>query len=238
MTIKKLGLDASALRWFALLCMLLDHLWGTVVPGSDWMTYLGRLAFPIFAFQAVEGYLHTHDFRKYSRRLLLLAALSEIPFDLMMFKTPFYPFHQNVIITLWLGLISIRVIDLVRSGHTKPFLGSIELLGLLLLGYVTFPDYGVLGVLNVIIFYILRNFPGAKLAQLAAMIVIHVFGFGGRVFVFDILGASLEIPMQAFAVFSLIPIWLYNGEKGSKNKFLQYFSYAFYPVHMLILSFF
>ncbi|MBR4932847.1 MAG: hypothetical protein IKZ03_00180, partial [Clostridia bacterium] len=46
----------------ALLCMLLDHLWATVVPGSMWMTCAGRVAFPIFAFQLVEGYFHTGDY--------------------------------------------------------------------------------------------------------------------------------------------------------------------------------
>lgn len=238
MSAKKYGLDASVLRWFALLCMLLDHLWRRIVPGSVWMTYLGRLAFPIFAFQVAEGYIHTHNFCRYSKRLLFLAVISEIPFDLMMSKKPFDPFHQNVIVTLWLGLMSIRVIDQVRSNQVKSWFGSLELLGLLLLGYVSFPDYGVLGVLNVSIFYILRNFPGEKFAQLAAMIFIHVLGFGGHTFLVHVFGLTLNIPIQAFAVLSLIPIWLYNGEKGSKNKYLQYFSYAFYPLHMLILSFF
>ena len=51
----KFGLTAAHLRILALVLMLLDHLWGTVVPGNDWMTYVGRMAFPIFAFQAAEG---------------------------------------------------------------------------------------------------------------------------------------------------------------------------------------
>jgi hypothetical protein len=44
-----------------------------------------------------------------------------------------------------------------------------------------------------------------------------------------------EIPTQGFAVFSLIPIWLYGGKKGRSSKVLQYGFYAFYPVHMIIL---
>ena len=61
----KFGLTAAHLRILALVLMLLDHLWATVVPGNNWMTYVGRMAFPIFAFQAAEGYHHTHDFRGY-----------------------------------------------------------------------------------------------------------------------------------------------------------------------------
>ena len=39
------------------------------------VTCVGRLAFPIFAFMAVEGYFHTHSFKKYILRLLLFAVL-------------------------------------------------------------------------------------------------------------------------------------------------------------------
>ena len=35
---------------------------------------------------------------------------------------------------------------------------------------------------------------------------------------------------------ALIPIFLYNGERGFSGKALQYGFYAFYPVHILILS--
>ena len=70
------GMDAMTLRLLAILCMVLDHLWATLVPGSDWMTFLGRLAFPIFAFQISEGFFHTADVRRYAKRLLLFAIIS------------------------------------------------------------------------------------------------------------------------------------------------------------------
>lgn len=54
---KKTFLNSAHLRILALGLMLLDHLWATIVPGNDWMTFLGRMAFPIFAFQAAEGYI-------------------------------------------------------------------------------------------------------------------------------------------------------------------------------------
>ena len=55
----RIGLSASTLRVLAMTFMLLDHMWATIVPGNNWMTYVGRLAFPIFAFQIVEGFYHT-----------------------------------------------------------------------------------------------------------------------------------------------------------------------------------
>ena len=75
---RKFGLTAAHLRSLALFLMLLDHVSAALFPGSLWMRCLGRLAFPIFAFQAAEGYHHTRDFRGYCKRLALFAVISEI----------------------------------------------------------------------------------------------------------------------------------------------------------------
>lgn len=232
---KKLPLNSTTLRILAMALMLLDHLWATVIPGNDWMTYLGRLAFPIFAFQAAEGYAHTRDFSRYCRRLLVFGLISEIPFNLMIIGSPIFPFHQNVMFTLLLGLLSCRQIDLLRSDNSMGNLVKrIALLALILLGSIlTFPDYGMMGVMTVIVFHVFRNVPGAKIGQLALMIAIHVFSYEGQVL--PLFGGAVEFPVQGFAVLALIPIWLYNGEKGPGGKAFQYAAYAFYPVHMLLL---
>ena len=44
--------------------MLLDHLYATMLHDQLWMTYVGRIAFPLFAFELVQGYMHTHDLRR------------------------------------------------------------------------------------------------------------------------------------------------------------------------------
>ena len=41
---------------------------------------------------------------------------------------------------------------------------------------------------------------------------------------------------QLLALLAMLPIALYNGERGFSGKALQYGFYAFYPVHILILS--
>ncbi len=103
------------LHMLAMLFMLFDHMWITVVRGNDWMNCLGRLAFPIFAFLIVEGYMHTSDFKKYIRRMFLFALISEIPFNLVSAGSVIYPFHQNVLWTFLLSLLCIHLIEKARK---------------------------------------------------------------------------------------------------------------------------
>lgn len=217
---KKTFLTAAHLRILALFLMLLDHLWATVVPGNLWMTCVGRMAFPIFAFQAAEGYHHTHDFRGYCKRLALFAVISEIPFNLMISGSPFFPQHQNVMLTLLLGLLCCRAYD------SRNWLAMVLWL---LAGAFTRCDYGAAGVWTVLTFHAFR---GEKLGQLLMLLLINLFCYDGP----EIALGPLTFPLQTFAVLAWLPIALYSGEKGRGGKALQYGSYLFYPVHMLILG--
>lgn len=231
------GLTSNMLRTIAVLLMLSDHIWATAMNLGDWMTYIGRMAFPIFAFQIAEGFVHTSNFKKYALRLLGFAIITEIPFNFFYSSRWFNPYHQNVLFTLLLGLLAIKVIDGIkkdRSGKNIA-LSVLYLLLILLASVIGFVDYGHLGMLTVVMFYLMRDFPFAWLGQLVGMILLNITFFEGLVFPVEILGKTFEIPSQGFAVFALIPIWLYSGRKGKSSKALQYGFYAFYPVHMLIL---
>ena len=111
---KRWGIDALTLKLLAMAFMLLDHTWATVwsVP---WFTMIGRLAFPIFAFQIVEGFYHTSDRKRYMKRMALFALLSEIPFNLMVSDSLIYPFHQNVMLTF---LIALLLMNFSKTGKT------------------------------------------------------------------------------------------------------------------------
>ena len=88
----------------------------------------------------------------------------------------------------------------------------------------------------VLVFWLFRDLRFGWLIQLAAMIYINFEMIGGMYYEFFLFGKSLMLPTQGFAVLALIPIWLYNGRQGTNKKWFQYAVYAFYPVHMLILS--
>ncbi len=231
------GLTSNMLRILAMAFMICDHLWAKVIPGNDWMTYVGRMTFPIFAFMISEGFIHTSNLKKYILRLLAFAVISEIPFNLFYGGSWFYPYHQNVLFTLLFGLLAIMLIDKAKKNRDAKTIVKSALLVILLgiASFICFVDYGFWGFLIVVMFYVFRNFPFAWLAQLAAMIIINCVLFEGQFIVVDLFGKSFEFATQGFAIFSLIPIWLYGGRKGKSSKIMQYGFYAFYPLHMIII---
>ena len=79
----KLQISSAGLHILAMGLMLCDHSWAMLFPAEEWLTCVGRIAYPIFAFMAVEGFFHTHNLRRYLLRLLIWALLAEIPFILI-----------------------------------------------------------------------------------------------------------------------------------------------------------
>ena len=238
-TSKRFDISTATLHILAMALMLMDHLWATLLPAQEWLTCVGRLAFPIFAFMAVEGYFHTHDFKKYALRMLLFAVISEIPFDFMYGGTWFYPVHQNVIWTLLLGLLGINIMETARKKRKKWAFILISVIVVIVgaaLGTLCMLDYYGTGVLTIFIFYF---FHGRKwwclLGQLVALYWVNVELLGGLVYPIQLFGMEFELCQQGLALLSLIPIWLYRDRQGYHSKPFQYLCYAFYPVHMAII---
>lgn len=234
------GLNADQLRLLACALMLLDHIWATVAPGNPlWMTCAGRLAFPIFAFQVAEGCRHTSDAGRYAKRLLAFALLSELPFNRMVSGSWLYPFHQNVLFTLLLGLWVIRALERMKQAAYAAracLRAAAVIAAAMLLALVGMVDYGPLGVLTVVVFHVFRGFPMAQVGRLAALMLINMFAYEGMTLPLSLPGMELEFPLQGFAVLALVPIWLYNGQRGTGGRGRQLAFYAFYPAHMLALG--
>ena len=236
---RKLDISSAGLHILAMGLMLCDHLWAMLFPEAEWLTCLGRIAFPIFAFMIAEGYAHTHNLRRYLLRMLTGAVLAEIPFNLMSGGAVFFPYHQNV---LWTFLLSLLVIALIEKARVRfrPVPAAICSAGLVILGFVlgfaAMVDYYGVGVLTVLMFYFFRkrNWKNC-LVQLVCLYIFNVELLGGLCYQFELFGHTLEIAQQGFALLALIPIWLYQGRQGHRSKAFQAFCYAFYPVHMLVL---
>lgn len=202
-----------SLKLLALVSMVIDHTGHVFFPQYRWMRYVGRLAFPIYCFLIVEGYVHTKDVKKYLTRLGIFAVISEFPFDLALEDAFFYPEGQNVFFTLFLGLLAIILIDRFVY-HTWLQLVIVAVLGLL--GQLMHTDYRYIGVCLIVVFYLYRDRLSFKYAGAANAII----PFSSRI--------------EFMACFSLLPISLYNGKPG-RFKW-KYFFYIAYPAHLMVLA--
>ena len=103
-------MNSFILKIIACITMFIDHVGYAIFNGPSWFNYIGRIAFPIFAFQISEGYAHTRNIKKYLVRLLIFALVSQIPFMLFVSLVN-DDFSLNVIFTLLFGLVSIVIYD-------------------------------------------------------------------------------------------------------------------------------
>jgi hypothetical protein len=231
-------LTGTQLKYIALFTMTLDHI-GVVFFTPGYFDYwllraIGRIAFPIFSFLLVEGFLHTSNYKKYFLRLFLFALLSEVPFDLALYRIDSWAdyrilfHHQNIFFTLTLGFLSMYLIE--RFYVSCPLLSVSGIAAALFLAQTFHFDYGGFGILVILLFYGYRRF----YRWLPAL-----FGYA---FALLPLFTSSD-STRFFVVFSLFPLLFYSGQKGEfslANRQLpggKYFFYLYYPVHLLCLAF-
>lgn len=236
----KWDISAAGLHIIAMALMLCDHLWGTLLPAQEWLTCIGRIAFPIFAFMVAEGCRRTSNLRRYMNRMFLFAVISEIPFNLMISSSVFYPVHQNVLWTFYIAMFAIvwmKKINMRFKSVLADILSIALIVTVFLLGYLFVTDYYGVGVLTVLMFYYFKGSDWRyKLCQVICMYILNVLMLGGYYYEIQIFGFTLNIVQQGFAMFALIPIWLYQGRRGVRSRSFSRFCYMFYPAHMLILS--
>lgn len=208
------------LKTVALATMIIDHYGAIFQSGENIYRIIGRIAFPVYCFLLVEGYFHTSDVKKYGKRLLLFAIVSEIPFDLAFYGKIGFE-HQNIFFTLSIGLAAIFFIDNKEGKYN--FNKSLVIAAAGIFAMILSVDYNIMGVIYILSFYFTRNFP--KKRQVLYMAVIMLFT------------NLMSSPLQQFSLLALPLIYFYNGELGQKNKFLQIMFYAAYPMHLLLFYF-
>ena len=134
----------------------------TVIP----CILVGKLAFPIFAFLVSEGYVHTHNLKKYLMRLLVLAVISQLPAFLLFNSNSLY---LNIFFTLALGLVSIRFFDKIRNKYFR----IVPVIVLSAVSELLGCDFGAIGVLMITCFYVFRtNKVGIVLSETLIMVAL------------------------------------------------------------------
>ena len=245
-------MTSFALKIIALISMFCDHFGDAFFKHFSFLNLIGRIAFPIFAFQISEGFIHTKSIKKYFLRLGIFALISQIPFSL--FSTKFLkasPFSLNVFFTLLIGLLGIYLFDYITKKYessvnksninevcsdikkikAKSFLSNfIGFIIVILLAYIAEllnTDYGFWGVIVVFMFYVLK---GKKLVTALTFFALCVIKY-----LPELILSNFHIIYISLALCTFLPIIFineYNGKQGIKVKYLLY---IFYPLHLLLL---
>ena len=207
------------LKLIAMISMIFDHVGDNFFPDQTWMRLLGRLAMPLFAFAMVEGYTHTRNKKKYLLRMLVFAAVSEIPFDLVTSgKVLEFSDHQNIMLTFFWAILGLILYEKISKGNKKisKVLAALLLLVFTASSIILKMDYNMLAVGLIDIYYLLRK--RAPLWNNAVAIAYHILLRNMGIYWFGLLG--------------FIPVLLYNGKRG---KGLKWLFYIFYPGHLLLI---
>lgn len=150
---------------------------------------------------------------KYFKNMLLFAIITEIPFDLFSTGSFFEPGWNNIMFSFALVLLMLMIIDTLKGRLPKAAwypVSFVIVAVMCLVAMHTAVDYEHHAILTSYFFYIFHQ--RRVLAIPFSMISMYKEPWA-------LLGFGLTLT--------------YNGERGKQHKWLNY---AFYPVHMLILS--
>lgn len=215
----RLTISQEALKLLACLTMLIDHIGAVFFPSAQWIRIIGRLSFPIYCFLLSEGIHYTRNPLKYGLRLLLVALLAELPYDLLFYGKLTWA-HNSVMVTLLLGFCAG-----IASKNCRGWWKLLSPLPFILLGRYLHGSYGMYGVAMIVLFQLSREIPYALALRWALMVLLSL----------RMAGFPSVIGIQVYAIGAMLPISLYSGEKRSHSKTLQWAFTLFYPLHIVIL---
>ncbi len=246
--ITKEGLfSGSAIKFFALLIMTIDHVGLILYPIISFDVYvicrtIGRLAMPLFAYMIAEGARYTRNKLKYIGLMSGIASASFLFMGLV-----FNNYYVNIFGTFTFSLILIFLYQFIVDNYKKYietkdkkfayksagllaiFVAVLAVMAVVFLYYPTFKDnkllgldYGFFGVLLPLSAYIFKN----KVARIA-LFSVTLLAMAWEISL--IMGA-----MQYLCLLTIPILILYNGKRG-KVAF-KYGFYLYYPIHLGIFE--
>lgn len=225
-------MNRNLLKIIAFISMVIDHVGSYLLDNNIVFRIIGRIAFPIFVYFIAEGMKFTRSRKRYIFVLFLFACLSQIPYMLLIEK-----FKLNVLFTFLIAILFILIIEkfikIENQRSLAKMLGfmilmlSMFIVCLIVGDVLNMIDYGVLGIILVIVFY----FAKSPLNLIFASVVLILMVLKCLLFMDFII--SLDNVYQIFSLISIIFIAFYNHKKGKLN--LKYLFYVGYPAHLFLI---
>lgn len=272
-------MDTKKLKLIAIISMFIDHLprimslemWEVIAgniallfPDKEefinaliidkipvFMSYIGRLAAPIFMFCVTVGFRYTKDIKKYILRVFLFALISQIPYILFMqaeeyasglskFEiTPFYEISLNIMFTLGLGLVALYFYEKLKDNIM--IIRLIPIVVTALTAHSIRMEGGYAYIIYIFMFYVLRDISILK----KAFIWIFVIIICRLPLIYNLLQITDDLSrimptlrMNILGVYAGVFItFFFNNKKIVISKAFKYIMYWFYPVHLMLLYF-
>lgn len=219
------------LKLIACGAMLLSHLAQSgliyqmgYIKTADLFMLIGRISMPLFCFILVQGIILSKNRKKYLNRILIFALISEIPFDLVFSDSIFNIYSQNVFFSLFFGGLMIYFWELVKVSQLNKYIkvGFTIIIFAASIFWAEFfmADYDTNAIIAIGLIYFAKD---NRILTILAIII-------GFLFEASVGGEELIIPCMVYL--SIPCILLYNGKRGTYNK---WYFYGFYPIHLLVI---
>lgn len=249
------------LKVIAVVLMTVDH-FGLYFLNSYPIPYeivrgIGRLAFPLFAFMAVQGVIRSHNAYLYALRMTLIGGI----IDLLLFILT-KQYVGNSMFELGLGILALA---LISSKEWYAIL-SIFPMGIMILSdFPFFPirsEYGTFGLLIMLGFFIAekggevfiksniektgideQTYRAEKerlyknLLAMGMLLAVNLIMY--ILYRYDptmpIIPTSLGFGLEQWSIMAGLIIFFYSGKQGFHNPYVNDAFYFYYPLHFLIL---
>lgn len=249
----KRGLTTFDLKVLGIVFMFIDHIHEmfSVMGAPDWLDWFGRPVATLFFFISVEGFTHTRNKEQYLKRLWLGFLIMNIGNYLVQhfFSVGNLGLMNNIFSDLFVAVLSMYGIELIKEGYKAKqygtlfkgilciliplLLSAIILLAMtngsmsiLMIGYVLpstiLSENSIMVYLATLLYLFRKN----RVLQCVAIAVV------GALYAGTDITTMFTTNTQWMMVLAIIPIALYNGQKG---KGMKQFFYIFYPAHIWIL---
>ncbi len=205
------------LKWIAIITMTLDHVGAILYPNFELLRWIGRLAFPLFAYLLILGMESTRNIRNYFFRLFIFALFSQIPFFLAI---DFAPFDLlNIFFSLSFGVL---FITFFKKGSPLAF---VPLLASFILPF----DYGIYGLAMIGCMYILTKNTKFGVVSLLLLNVLFLVPFNSQLF------SLAALPLIVFHKDGILNITKVFNRDYRFPPWRKYLFYVYYPLHLALL---
>ena len=236
-------MNASQLKLLAIGAMTIDHIAWMLFPGYPrellplFMHIIGRITCPVMCFFIAEGYHHTGNVSRYTRRLFAFAVVSHFAYrfaaaDFSGWRS-FVPFLDGNILNqtsvMWplaWGLVMLRI---VHSGKISR--DWMKILLVLLICLITFPsDWSCVASLCILAMGTNRGNFKAQMGWMVFYVAIYALVYAQAM---DPVYGLLQMAV----VLSIPVLRCYNGQRGSTSPSAKWLFYIYYPAHLCVIGF-